>query len=144
MAIEIGLRTLLLAQSSITTLAPAQTVGGLSIDAVFLDHPVEGVKAPYVLITLTSHDPYRRFDGTGGTLRRSDVDIDCYASNRPAAIALASAVEVFLRDYSGAAGASDTINAVLWENARDDVVYLGDGRDARHYVRSLSFIIQHT
>jgi hypothetical protein len=39
-AIETGLRTLLLAQSSITTLAPAQTVGGLSIDAVFLDHPI--------------------------------------------------------------------------------------------------------
>ncbi len=144
MAIETGLRTLLLAQSSITTLAPAQTVGGLSIDAVFLDHPVEGVKPPYVLITLTSHDPYKRLDGTGGTMRRSDIDIDCYASNRPAVITLAAAVETFLRDYSGAAGTSDTINAVLLDNARDDTVYLGDGRDQRHYVRSLSFIIQHT
>jgi hypothetical protein len=142
--IETGLRTLLLAQSSITTLAPAQTVGGLSVDAVFLDHPVEGVKAPYVLITLTSHDPYKRLDGTGGTMRRSDFDIDCYASNRPASIALAGAVETFLRDYVGAAGASDTINAVLWESSRNEVVSLGDGRDARHYVRSLSFIIQHT
>lgn len=144
MAIEIGLRTLLLAQSTITTLAPAQIVGGVTFDAVFLDNPAEGVKPPYVLITLTSHDPYRRFDGTGGTLRRSDFDIDCYASNRPAAITLAGAVETFLRDYVGAAGASDTINAVLWDNARDDVVFLGDGRDQRHYVRSLSFIIQHT
>jgi hypothetical protein len=142
--IETGLRTLLLAQSSITALAPAQTVGGLSIDSVFLDHPVEGVKAPYVLITLTSHDPYKRLDGTGGTLRRSDFDVDCYASNKPDAIALAGVVETFLRDYVGAAGASDTINAVLWENSRDEVVFLGDGRDARHYVRSLSFIIQHT
>jgi hypothetical protein len=144
MAIEIGLRTLLLAQASITALAPAQTVGGVSFDAVFLDNAAEGVKPPYVIITQTGHDPYKRLDGTGGTLRKTEVDIDCYASNRPASITLAGAVETFLRDYVGAAGASDTINAVLWENARDDVILTGDGRDQRHYVRSLQFSIQHT
>ena len=144
MAIETGLRTLLLAQSSITTLAPSQTVGGVSFPCVFLDHPAEGVKPPYVLITQMSHDPYKRMDGTGGTLRMTDFDIDCYATNRPASIALATAVEVFLRDYVGAAGASDTINAVLHDDTVDDVVNTGDGRDQRHYVRSLSFRIQHT
>jgi hypothetical protein len=127
MAIEIGLRTLLLAQASITTLAPAQTVGGVAFEAVFLDNPAEGVKPPYVIITQTGHDPYKRLDGTGGTLRKTELDIDCYASN-----------------YVGAAGASDTINAVLWENARDDTISTGDGRDQRHYVRSLQFSIQHT
>ncbi len=88
MAIEIGLRTLLLAQASITALAPAQTVGGVSFDAVFLDNAAEGVKPPYVIITQTGHDPYKRLDGTGGTLRKTEVDIDCYASNRPAAMTL--------------------------------------------------------
>ena len=107
MAIEIGLRTLLLAQASITTLAPAQTVGGVAFDAVFLDNAAEGVKPPYVIITQTGHDPYKRLDGTGGTLRKTEVDIDCYASNRPASITLAGAVETFLRDYVGAAGVSD-------------------------------------
>jgi hypothetical protein len=113
-------------------------------DAIFLDNPAEGVKPPYIIITQTGHDPYKRLDGTGGTLRKTELDIDCYASNRPASITLASAVETFLRDYVGAAGVSDTINAVLWENARDDVILTGDGRDQRHYVRSLQFSIQHT
>ncbi len=144
MAIETGLRTLLLAQSSITTLAPAQTVGGVSFPAVFLDNPAEGVKPPFIIITQTGHDPYKRLDGTGGTLRLSEIDIDSYATSRPGAIALSNAVEVFLRDYVGAAGASDTINAVLHDSTLDDIVTLGDGRDQRHYVRSLSFRIQHT
>lgn len=144
MAIETGLRTLLLAQSSITSLAPAQTVGGVSFPCIFLDNPAEGIKPPYVIITQMSHDPYKRMDGTGGTLRMTEFDVDAYCSNRPAAIALATAVEVFLRDYVGAAGASDTINAVLYDDCQDDVVNTGDGRDQRHYVRSLSFRIQHT
>ena len=144
MAIETGLRTLLLAQASITALAPAQTVGGVSFPAVFLDNAAEGCKPPYVIITQTGHDPYKRLDGTGGTLRMSEVDVDCYAHNRPDAIALGAAVETFLRDYSGAAGASDTINAVLYESHRDDVISTGDGRDQRYYVRSFQFSIQHT
>lgn len=142
MAIETGLRTLLLAQSSITTLAPAQTIGGVSFDGIFLDHNAEGFVAPFVTITMTDHDPLKRLDGTGGTLRFSDFDVDCYCSNRPASIALASAIEAYLNDYTGAAG-SDTIDAVLFQSKRDDVVYLGDGRDQRHYVRSLSYQIQH-
>ena len=142
MSIETSLRTLLLAQSSITTLAPAQTIGGVAFAGVFLDHNAEGFAAPFVTITLIDHDPYKRFDGTGGTLRMSEFDIDCYCSNRPASIALADAVETFLNDYSGAAG-SDTIDAVLFQSKRDDIVYLGDGRDQRHYIRSLSYQIQH-
>jgi hypothetical protein len=142
MAIETSLRTLLLAQSSITTLAPAQTIGGVSYSGIFLDHNAEGFVAPFVTITLTDHDPLKRLDGTGGTLRFSDFDIDCYCSNRPASIALADSIETFLNDYSGAAG-SDTIDAVLFQDKRDDIVYLGDGRDQRHYVRSLSYQIQH-
>jgi hypothetical protein len=143
-AIETGLRTLLLAQSSITSLAPAQAIGGISFPAIFLDNAAEGIKAPFIIITQTGHDPYKRLDGTGGTLRMSEFDIDAYSTSRPGAIALATAVEVFLRDYVGAAGASDTINAVLHEGTLDDLVTLGDGRDQRYYVRSLSFQIQHT
>ena len=143
MAIETALRTLLLAQSSITTLAPAQTIGGVAFDGIFLDHNAEKFTAPFVTITMVGHDPYKRMDGTGGTLRLSELDIDCYCSNRPASIALASAIETYLNDYTGAAG-SDTINAVLFQSKRDDVVYLGDGRDQRHYVRSLSYQIQHS
>jgi len=88
-AIEIGLRTLLLAQASITALAPAQTVGGVSFDAVFLDNAAEGVKPPYVIITQTGHDPYKRLDGTGGTLRKTEVD----SSRRPVTIHTSDSTE---------------------------------------------------
>lgn len=144
MALETGLRTLLLAQSSITTLAPAQTVGGVSFDGVFLDNPAQGFVAPYVVITKTGHDPYKRLDGTTGGIVSTDIDIDCYAANRPAAIALAKAVSDYLKDYTGAAGGSDTINAVLWEDQVAQTVYLGDGRDQRHYVEAMTYQIQHS
>ena len=142
MAIETSLRTLLLAQSSITALVPAQTVGGVSFSGIFLDHNAEGFVAPFVLLTMVDHDPLKRLDGTSNGLAFTDFDIDCYCSNRPAAIALAAAVNSFLKDYTGAAD-TDTIDAVLFQSMRDDVVFLGDGRDQRHYVRSLSYQIQH-
>lgn len=143
MAIESGLRTLLLAESTITALTPSQTIGSVSFPAVFLDAPAEGVKPPFVVITQTGFEPNKRLDGTGGTIRFTELDIDCYASNRPAATALATAVSDYLDDYVGAAGASDTVDAVLYEGHSDDTVPLDDGRDQRHYVRSLQFTIHH-
>ena len=143
MAIESGIRTLFLAESTITALAPMQTVGGVSFPAVFLDGPAEGVKPPFVVITQTGFEPNKRLDGTGGTIVATEMDIDCYASNRPAATTLAKAVSDYFDDYVGAAGGSDTIDAVLYEGHSDDVVFLDDGRDQRHYVRSLQFTVQH-
>lgn len=143
MAIETGLRTLLLAQSSITSLVPPQTIRKVAFDGVFLDHPSEGFNAPFITISMTGHDPLKRLDGTTNGLAFTDIDVDCYASSRPSAIAIAKAVADFLKDYTGLAGASDTVEAVLFQSMRDDVIGLGDGRDQRHYVRSLSFQIQH-
>ena len=142
MAIEIGLRTLLLAESTVTALAPAQTIGGISFDAIFNENPVQGFLCPFVLVSQISHDPWKHLGTTTG-ISSTEFDIDCYARTYPAAKALAAAVSLYLKDYVGVAGASDTIDAVLWENETFSAIYDDDGRDVRQYIVSLNFDIQH-
>ena len=54
MAIETGLRTLLLAQASITAIAPAQTIGGISYPAIFTEYPEQSFQAPFIVISQTA------------------------------------------------------------------------------------------
>lgn len=142
MAIKDGLRTLLLAQSSITTLAPAQTIKGQSISGIFVDRPIQGFKPPFIVISRAGHDPYKAFDGTTG-LRSTEIDIDCFEYTEPEAEALATAVSDYLKDYTGAAGGSDTIDAVLWDDVNDFVNSEQDGKDLWRFAVTLSFTIQH-
>lgn len=142
MAIETGLRTLLLAQSSITALAPAQTIGGTSYPAVFNEHPIQGFRLPYVLIAQIDEDPMLTL-GTASGFKKTNIDIDCYSNTHPGAIALADAVEAFLDDYTGAAGSS-TITAVEYQGRRYDAIYEAQGRDVREHIVSLNFEIYHS
>lgn len=143
MAIETGLRTLLLAESTITTLAPAQTIKGQSYNAIFCEHPVQDFLPPFVLISLIDFDPMKYLSTTSG-METTEIDIDCYERTYVRAIALGKAVSDYLKDYNGAAGASDTINAVFWEGKRYDKIFDADGRDVRQHIISLNFRIQHT
>lgn len=143
MAIKTGLRTLLLAQSSITTLAPAQTVGGKSYDSIFVEKIKQGVKPPCIVITRNGYDPMKTLDGTSG-MASSEIDIECYESTEPKAQALAKAVSDYLKDYSGAAGGSDTINAVLWDGINEFETEEQDAKDNWRYAVVLNFTIQHT
>lgn len=142
MAIKAGLRTLLLAQSSITTLCPAQTVGGTSRDAIFVNKALQGIKPPYIIISRIGHDPYKRLDGTTG-MTATEIDIDCYEYTEPEAEAMAVVVKDFLKDYSGAAGASDTIDAVLLDDVNDFINPEESGGDVWRHAVTLSFTIQH-
>lgn len=144
MALKAGLRTLLLAQSSITTLAPAQTIGGKSYDGIFVEKVKQGFKPPYILITDTSLDPMNTLDGMTG-MGDSEIDIECVEYTEPEAEALAKAVSDYLRNYTGAAGGSDTIDAVRWENkqsftGKDD----SDSRDVWLFNVTLTFQIHHS
>lgn len=143
MAIETGLRTLLLAQSSITALVPAQTIGGVSVPGIFNEVPMQGFRCPYILISQIDSDPILHLGATGG-MGTTDFDIDCYSNTHAGALAIAAAVVAFFADYSGAAGASDTVNAVHYEGRRYDPIYEAQGRDVREHIISLSFQVFHS
>jgi hypothetical protein len=143
MSLVADLRTLLLAQTSITTPAPAQTIGGISYSAVLVDHPPQGMVPPMAMIKLTGTDPLVCMDGTSG-LQVAEVDIECVGQTRASSNAVASAITAYLDDYTAAAGSNTTIGAVVYTDMRDDVVYLSDSRDTRYYLRTLRFRIFHT
>ena len=142
MAIKSGLRTLLLAEATITALCPAQTLKGVSRDSIFVDKAAQGAKPPFIIISRIGSDPLLALDGTYG-MRSTEIDIDCYEATGPEAESLATAVSNYLDDYSGAAGGSDTIDAVLLDDTNDFLVPEEDGKDNIRHVVTLSFTIQH-
>lgn len=142
MAIELGMRSLLLSRPEIVSLVPSQTVGNTEFQSIFCEHPAQGAEPPFILIHLIDFDPMAAFDGTSG-MEHSEIDIDCYCLTLPDAVRLGKAVSDFLKDYVGNAGTDDVIRSVLWTNKRHDRLPLGDGRDMRHHIYSLSFEIQH-
>lgn len=142
MAIKDGIKTLLLAQSSITTLCPAQTVQKNSFGAIFVDAIKQGIVPPYIKISRTGFDPMECLDGTAG-MGSTDIEIECLAYEEPDAAALAKAVSDYFKDYYGAAGASDTIDCVNWTGVSDDVIPEGNGGDIFRYAVKLQFTVMH-
>jgi hypothetical protein len=142
MALKDGLRTLLLAQSSITTLAPAQTIKGISHPSIYVGKVAQGAIPPFIVISRTGHDPMKALDGTTG-LAQTEIDIDCFEGTATKAEALAKAVSDYLKDYTGAAGSSDTIDAVLWEDMNDFENPEPNGKDDWQHAVTLTFSIQH-
>lgn len=141
--IELGLRALLLAQAGITALAPAQPVNGSNCDAVFNETEIQGFAPPFIVIEQTGFDPMVCLDGTYG-MQATEFEIGCYATSKPAALTLAKTVNEFLRDYAGAAGADDRIDAVIQQGKRNSRFLTQTGTDARHHVVTVSYLIQHT
>jgi hypothetical protein len=140
-----GLRTLLLAQSSITALAPAQTLHGATVPAVVCDNAPQGMSPPYVVLTDISSDPMNTLDAYSESLQSVEVDIDCYSYSEPAARTLGQTVWRFIRDYTGAAGSDDTVKAVVVQDSgtyRYD--FPAEGRDTRFHIVTLSMLIQYS
>lgn len=135
------LRTLLLAQSSITTLAPAQTINRISVPAVFVENAQQGFSPPFVIITNIQSEPIVCSDGTK-EFRTAEIDIDAYGYSRVDSRTLASTIRTYIDDFSGTAGAN-TIHAVLWQDENDFAVKPQDGRDTRWYVTTETFRIQY-
>lgn len=140
-----GLRTLLLAQTSITTLAPAQTVKGISTPAIVCDNAPQGMVPPYVVLTDISSDPMNTLDAYSESLQSVELDIDCYSYSEPAARTLGQTVWRFIRDYTGPAGSDDTVKAVVVEDHgtyRYD--FPAEGRDTRFHIVTLSMLVQYS
>lgn len=104
-----GIRTLFLAQSAITSLAPAQTVGRISYPAVFCDNAPEGVKAPFIVIKANKTDPLVTLDATySESLKADDIDIDCYSKSITGARQLSETIRQFFDDYQGVQASGTT------------------------------------
>lgn len=142
MALKDGLRTLLLAQSSITTLCPAQTHDRRSLDAIFVDKIYQGFKPPYIVISRIGFDALRTLGSTTG-MRKTEIDIDCFAYTEPLAEALSVAVSDYFKDYSGAAGSSDTVDSVEWMDINDFQNPEDDGGDVWRHAVTLTFSVLH-
>lgn len=134
MAIAQGLRTLLLSESTITSLLA-------STSSVYLDAITQNHEMSYLSVTLLNQDPMMTLGGTTG-MRSSDVDIDCVCTSRLKSDALADAVDDFIKDYTGTAG-SHTINAVTGVGRAYDVVEIGQGTDTHKYVTTVNIEVQH-
>lgn len=143
--IDEGLRTLLLAQSSITALAPAQTVGKVSIPAVFVDAAAQGVVPPFVVVTVIDGNPFTTLDATyHDTMQQVEIDIDSFSYDKPAASTLDKTIRQFLDDYTGAAGASETIRSVYHEYPVPGYENPGDGDDKKRYFVTTTYTIMFT
>lgn len=136
MSIENGLRTILLAESTVSTLLGEPTKG------VYVTQVPQNAVAPFILITVMSMDPLKHLGSTGG-LRFTDIDIDCKAKVQDDAQDLADAVEAFIDDFTGAAG-SDSVKAVLL-NGRTPSVETPDGRQEQgRFVETIDVQVQWT
>lgn len=111
--IEEGLRTALLAESTVTTLV---TNDGGELLGIYVDAPPQGARPPYVLLTNMGdvhNETLGGGDGSGaGALHFAEIDVDCKASAPGASKALAKAVDDHLADLSGTAG-DETVEAVV-------------------------------
>lgn len=143
MSIETGLTTLLLAQSAITSLVPAQVIGGITYPAICNEEPVQGMKPPFIVIVETGDEPAVCFDGTKKT-GFATVTVACYHETKVGAKSISDAVAAFLNDYSGAAGATETIDSVVLDDRNYRKIYNADGTDRRQRISWLSYWIQHT
>jgi hypothetical protein len=133
-AIGTNIRTLLLAQASITGELASTT-------ACYTDKTDQNKPLPYLVITQITEDPMKVLGATTG-LRATEFYIDCVATSRPGADDVADAVEAFITDYTGPAGGS-TIRAVLLNDRAHDAIPVGQGTENYKFVTTLSIEVQH-
>lgn len=133
MAIGEGLRTLLLAEGTITALCSTR---------IYLGRAPQKPTLPYLVMTNLRTDPLKALDGTYG-MGTKDFDLDCVAATQPGAQALADAVMEYLDDYTGAAG-SHTINAVLINDQSEDAIEPADSSDTWSHVVTVDATLHYT
>lgn len=140
-----GIRALFLAQSAITTLAPAQTVNRVSFPSVFCDNEPQGINPPFILIHFMGTDPLMTLDPTYHASGQIDsIDVECVCWNLPAARTLNKVVREFFEDYSGnvtADGVTDEIKAVTWLDESYDYSFPQDGTDGKQHSITTSYSV---
>jgi hypothetical protein len=130
-----GLRTLLLAQSSITDI-----VGSAGI---FVSAARQGSDLPYIVLDRVSDEKYK---GLGGYLnqRHCEVDIECWHKTQSLAAALAKIVSNYLDDFTGATGGDETITESTQMDDSDNYVDPKTGNAISEFVTILNFEFHYT
>lgn len=143
--IDTGLRTLLLAQSSITTLVPTQTINRNTIYPIFCTSVMQGVVPPFVLIKRLGGDPMLTLGLNGETLKTAVIEISSYSYSAVANETLDRTIRVFLDDQlEVAAGASDTLKAVLFDEPTAGYDSPVEGTDTRFYYCRTTYTVQYS
>lgn len=129
-----GLRTLLLAQSTVTAIVGS--TGG------HVGRAPQEAGSPRFEIQLVDEDENLTLDGRlgSGDVQTTEIDVDCKAETSYLAVQLRDAVASILRDYTGAAG-SQTILAVTLNNKGSSIEDAIDGSDNARFVETLEFTI---
>jgi hypothetical protein len=128
-----GLRTLLLAQSSITDIVSQK---------IFVGAARQGTEQPYIVIDRMSGEKFKGLDGNQGT-RRAEIDIECWHNTPGDATTLADVVSDFLDDYTGAAG-SATIKESTQVDEADNYDQPKSGGEIGEWVTILNFEFIYT
>lgn len=128
-----GLRSLLLAQSSVT--------GTVGSSGAYIQFAPQGVNPPFIVISRVDTERPLRLDGSGG-MRMADIDIECWSTTPTKAAALAKTVADVLDDYTGAAG-SETVEAVLLQGESDGEETPTSGEDVVRFYTLLDFSIHY-
>lgn len=134
MTIKSGLISLLAGESSITDICGTR---------IYVNKAPQGADLPHVIVTLMSAEHNTTMDGGSNLLRFVDFDLDCYADRSVTADSLATAVRVFIDDYSGTAG-SETIGAVIINDESDEYEPPRDASDKGRYVVTIDLTIHYT
>lgn len=135
MSIESDLRTLLLAQSSITAVVGAGNV--------HCGWEPQEKNLPYIVLTVMGKEGNTTLDGGTDLLQFVDFEIDCYGKTYGQAKDLCGIVRAFIKDFSGATGGTQTIGAVLIDDESDDVIAPTDGSDAKRFLTTLELTIHY-
>ncbi len=141
--IELGLRTLLLADAGVAALVSDD---GGERRGVYVDDVPQGAELDYVLVTtLDEHHNNVLAGGSGagpGALFTADMDVDCLSTTAAAAKTLAAAVLAVLEDHTGAAG-DVTVEAVIFEARRSDVEKPTSGEGWHLHRETLNLTVQY-
>jgi len=128
-----GLRTLLLAQSSITNVVGAA--------GVYSQRAPQNASPPFIVLHKMSTEENKTLTGVTGSTRFMDFDIDCKATRYGSAQDLAIIVRDFIKDYTGTAG-GETVSAVLLNGEAEDYEPPSDGSDIGLHVVTVDASIQ--
>ena len=143
--IDHGLRTLLLAQAGIAALVPAQTINRNTVYPIFCNGPMQGVVPPFVVIKAGGGDPMLTLEAFNETLKEAEIEVRSYGNTQVDAETLHKTIRQFLDDYVGAAGASDTIQAVVgWTEPVTGYDIQVEGLDSRFWWTETTYTIQYS
>lgn len=129
-----GIKTLLLAQASVTAIVSTR---------IFVSAAKQGTDPPYIVIDRMSDEKYKGLDGVQ-TGKQAEIDIECWARTPESAAALAEVVSDFLDDFQGATGGVETVLAVHHLGDSDNYVAPTSGGEITEFVSLINLEIQYT